>query len=303
MVEDDLRRAIALFKSGEEIEARKILEEIVHADPKIDLAWIWLANTYTEYPDRIAVFKEWRQSNPKSQSAKNWLAAYKITRKVEKLQQGFPDIQNSQILNYHGDGDIPVLVRRSDKIRNIKKRIGIKRPFLIPALVIGILFLAGFGILGALILQRLEPPSSPIYKISSALPPPTQFSTLTRTPGPRSTPIPSSTGYPSITNFPEYTETSFVNTAKVNIDLTYLYAGPSADHELVQCQRGNCIYYRDTQVILVEKHGVFGYSWFLVTTPDGKSGWLYESWLQINGDQDSVPTASAYPTYPPSPTP
>jgi hypothetical protein len=297
MVADDLRRAIALYKSGEEIEARKILEEIVHTDPKNDLAWIWLANTYTEYPDRVAVYKKWRQSNPKSQSAKNWLAAYKITKKVEKSQQEFPGIQNSQVLNYHGDGDIPVLVRRSDKIRNIKKRIGIKRPFHIPALVIGILFLTGFGILGALILQRLGSHSSPIFKITSALPPATQFSTLTSTPGPPSTPI------PSITNFPEYTKTSFVNTAKVNIDFTYLYFGPSADHEIVQCQHGNCIYSRDTQVILVEKHGVFGYTWFLVTTPDGKSGWLYEGWLQIIGDQDSVPTASAYPTYPPSPTP
>ena len=305
MFEDDLRRAIALNKSGENIEARKILEEIVQADPKIDIAWIWLANTYTENPGRIAVLKEWLKSNPKSQNAKNWLAAYKKTktRKVEKSQQEIPDIQSSQILNYQGDETIPVLVRRSDQIRNKRKRNRNKRPFLIPALAVGMLLLAGLGILSTWIFQRLGPHSSPIIVISPTSPPPTLFSTLTSTPSLTSTPIPSSTVSPSITPLPVFTDTPFVNTATVNIDLTYLYAGPSADHVLIQCQHGNCIYYRGTQVILVEKHGAYGNTWFLVTTPDEKSGWLYEGWLLINGDRDAVPTASAYPTYPPSPTP
>jgi hypothetical protein len=50
-------------------------------------------------------------------------------------------------------------------------------------------------------------------------------------------------------------------------------------------------------------HEVFGDTWFLVTMPDGKTGWLHKGWLVINGNLDAIPTASAYPTYPPSPTP
>jgi hypothetical protein len=304
MSEDSLKRAIALCKIGKSLEARKILEEIVRAEPEKDIAWIWLANTYTENPDRIAVLNEWLKSNPKSLNARNWLAVYKRKpRKGEKSQKIAPEIQSNQILNYRGDETIPVLVRRSDKIRNNRKRNGNKRPFLIPAFAVGLLVLTGLGFLSAAIFHRQGSHASPIIVISPSSSPPAQLLTSSSTPSLTSTPFLSPTASPSSTPSPSFTDTPFVNTATVNIDRSYLYAGPSVDHELIQCPLGNCIYTKGTQVILLEKHEVYGETWFLVKTPDGNSGWLHEDWLLVKGDQNAVPTASAYPTYPPSATP
>jgi hypothetical protein len=305
MFDDDLNRAIDLSESGENLEARKILEMIVQADPKIDMAWIWLANTYAENSGRIAVIKEWLKRNPTSQNAKDWLATYEMKEngKGEKSQEGFPDYQSSQVLHYQGDETIPDLVRRSDRIRYRRLSNKNKRPFLVPALAVGLFLLAGLGYLGMWMAQKQGAPSSPIIVVSPSSSPPTQFLSSSSTPSLASTPVPSSTASPSSTLLPAFTETPSLNTAAVNIDRVYLYAGPSTDHVLILCQGGNCIYPRGTQAILLAKHGLYGDTWFLVTMPDGKSGWLNEAWLQINGNPDAIPTASAYPTYPASPTP
>ena len=305
MFDDDLSRAIDLSESGENLEARKILERIVQADPEIDSAWIWLANTYTENSGRIAVIKEWLKRKPTNQNAMNWLATYEMKEagKVEKSQEGFPDVQTNQVLHYQGDEILPDLVRRSDRIRNKRKGTGNKQPFHIPARAVGLLVLAGLVILSVWIVQRQGAHSSPIIIVTPSSPPPTQFRTLPATPRLASTPSPSPTAFPSQTLPPPFTETPSLNTATVDIDRVYLYAGPSTDHELIQCQGGNCIYPRGTQVTLLAKHSLYGDTWLLVTMPDGKSGWLNEAWLRINGNPDAIPTASVYPTYPASPTP
>jgi hypothetical protein len=301
MLDDDLRRAIALSKSGKNMEARKIFEEIVQADLAVDIAWIWLANTYVENKDRIAILEKWLNSNPKSQNAKNWVAAYKNKKwRGQKPPGKTPATQKKQVANYQGNGDIPTLIRRSDQVRNRRKRH--KRPSLVPAFTVGLLVLAGLAFLVVRLIQGQGFHPSLIAILPSA-PVPTLFTTSTRTPGLPSTPTATLTASSSSTPRPAFTDTPLPNTATVRNDLTYLYAGPSANHPIIKCQGGDCIYNQGAQVTLVAKHSVYANTWFLVIMPDGKSGWLYADWLLINAGQETVPTASVYPTYPASSTP
>jgi hypothetical protein len=73
MFEDDLIQAIRLSKIGKRMDARKILEVIVHDDPKDEIAWLWLANTYNDNPNRIAVLEECLEHNPENKTTQNWL--------------------------------------------------------------------------------------------------------------------------------------------------------------------------------------------------------------------------------------
>jgi hypothetical protein len=301
MLDDDLRQAIALSKNGKNIEARKIFEEIVQADPAVDIAWIWLANTYDENTDRIAILEKWLKSNPKSQNAKNWVAAYKKRKwRGQNTPGKTPDTQKKQFVDYPGNGNIPTLVRRSDQVRNRRKRN--KRPSPVPAVTVGLLVLVGLAFLVVRLIQGQGFHLSSLAIFSSS-PAPTLFATSTRTPGLPSTPTATITDSPSSTPRPAFTDTPLPNTATVKLDLTYLYAGPSASHPVIKCQGGDCIYNQGALVTLVAKHSVYANTWFLVIMPDGKSGWLYADWLLINAGQETVPTASVFPTYPAAPTP
>jgi hypothetical protein len=84
MSEDDLNRAIALNKSGKKIEAREILKKIVQDDPKNDRAWMWLADTFPDNPNRIIVLEGWLKNNPDNQNAQKTLATLKAKEANKK---------------------------------------------------------------------------------------------------------------------------------------------------------------------------------------------------------------------------
>ena len=78
MTEDELSNAIALNKSGKKIEAREILRKILHDDPMNERAWMWLADTYPDTQNRIAVLEECLAHNPNNEHAQKWLATVKL---------------------------------------------------------------------------------------------------------------------------------------------------------------------------------------------------------------------------------
>jgi hypothetical protein len=84
MIEEFLKRAIDLNKSGKKLEARQLLQQVVHIDPENDKAWVWLADTYPDDADRIAVLEECLKYNPDNPAVRMWLDFIKPKELTEK---------------------------------------------------------------------------------------------------------------------------------------------------------------------------------------------------------------------------
>ncbi len=122
--------------------------------------------------------------------------------------------------------------------------------------------------------------------------------TISSTPSPPPSPTRLITLTPSMND----TQDSKNISAKVNINHMNLFTAPSTNQKTILCGQVNCSYSKGTQATLLGKHELYGEIWFLVSMPDGKTGWVYQGWLQIIGDVNYVPTASADRTItPPAP--
>jgi hypothetical protein len=65
-----LHDAITLAQAGQRTEARRLLHEIVEADPTIGLAWMWLATVSTDREDRIAYLERALALSPDNPTAR-----------------------------------------------------------------------------------------------------------------------------------------------------------------------------------------------------------------------------------------
>ena len=88
MSEQKLAQAISLSRSGQKLEARQILNGILETDPQIEAAWLWLADTYSETPERIRVLEECIRHIPDSQIVQKWLATFKAKEEEKKAEAG-----------------------------------------------------------------------------------------------------------------------------------------------------------------------------------------------------------------------
>jgi hypothetical protein len=68
-----LENAIALFKSGKKIDARQLLNTIIKAEPKNEIAWAWYIDTFPELEQRIELIEQYLKINPESQKAQKGL--------------------------------------------------------------------------------------------------------------------------------------------------------------------------------------------------------------------------------------
>ena len=59
-----LKEAIALAQAGQRIEARRLFSEVVNADPRQELAWMWLATVSTNRDERIDYLEHALALNP-----------------------------------------------------------------------------------------------------------------------------------------------------------------------------------------------------------------------------------------------
>src|SRR5512136_3298460 len=78
MAADDLNRAMVFIRSGNKIEAREILKQIVQGDPQNETAWMWLADTYPDNPNRYVVLKECLKHNPNNLVVQKWFTTVKF---------------------------------------------------------------------------------------------------------------------------------------------------------------------------------------------------------------------------------
>jgi hypothetical protein len=64
-----LQEAITLAQAGQRTEARRLLNEVVEADPTQELAWMWLASVSTDREERIQFLERALTLNPNSPTA------------------------------------------------------------------------------------------------------------------------------------------------------------------------------------------------------------------------------------------
>ncbi|WP_322798285.1 tetratricopeptide repeat protein [Thermoflexus sp.] len=74
MASKKLREAIELVKKGDKISARQMLVEILRADPKNELAWLWLSVCVDDMEQKKYCLKRALSINPNSQYARKALA-------------------------------------------------------------------------------------------------------------------------------------------------------------------------------------------------------------------------------------
>jgi hypothetical protein len=331
MPDNEIDRAFALNKIGNKTGAREILARIVHDKPKFDRAWLWLADAHPDNTDRIAVLEEGLKINPDSWVLRKWLGIFRTVEEEELASQTdlpvhpldaipgnieeelttlappVPGLNPDQISDLIPE-QLPDLVPEPEQapgqmpgqIPAFKKGIRMDQPLGLLVSGLGLLIFIVITILGIWISQRNELPSS--QGLTKSLSAPAEGLSSTPFPSPTAAPIPTESPTPTLSPTPAQSpaipNTPMLIIATINRSIIYPREGPSANHEIVPCNYMNCLYPRGTQVILVEKHEYYGEAWYLGTMPDGKTGWFYYGWLQFNGDQDKVPTAIAYPTYP-----
>lgn len=86
-----LQEAISLAQAGQLAEARSLLNEIVKADPKQELAWMWLATVSTNRQERIQYLERALALNPKnptSQQAYSRLTGLAFTPSASSTPPG-----------------------------------------------------------------------------------------------------------------------------------------------------------------------------------------------------------------------
>jgi hypothetical protein len=64
-----LQDAITLAQSGQRTEARRLLKQIIEADPEQELAWMWLATVSTDRDERLACLERVLVLNPNNPTA------------------------------------------------------------------------------------------------------------------------------------------------------------------------------------------------------------------------------------------
>ena len=80
MVDEQIRRAISLARSGDKPQARRLLLKIVQDDPGMETAWIWLVDTLSTDAERIAALKQCLRHIPESQKAQKALDIFQERR-------------------------------------------------------------------------------------------------------------------------------------------------------------------------------------------------------------------------------
>ena len=62
----ELNQAVAWIKSGQKLEAQRLLQSILQADPKNEIAWMWYVETWWEpweVPPHVQDMRRWLEAH------------------------------------------------------------------------------------------------------------------------------------------------------------------------------------------------------------------------------------------------
>jgi WD40 repeat protein len=87
MTVEQLNHAIALIKSGQREAARDELTTLVRAEPGNEMAWLWLAESITDFNTRISALEAGLKVNPQSQRIQQGLGRLRAQQSQVEIDQ------------------------------------------------------------------------------------------------------------------------------------------------------------------------------------------------------------------------
>lgn len=75
----ELNQAVALIKSGQKLEAQRLLQSILKTDPKNEIAWMWYVETLPDVRSQVHGLEQCLRLNPDSKLAQQGLARLKAS--------------------------------------------------------------------------------------------------------------------------------------------------------------------------------------------------------------------------------
>ncbi len=98
---DLLRRGIEAAHAGRRIEAREIFLQVVEANQRSEVAWMWLSGLVDDLEDQIIACENVLAINPENQKVRLFLDGLKRKRRISRgegfeISQGEPVRQNTQ---------------------------------------------------------------------------------------------------------------------------------------------------------------------------------------------------------------
>jgi hypothetical protein len=208
MDEESLNTAINLVRSGQRLAARNLLARLLRDDPSDETAWLWLAETMENDPQRAAALKQCLSVNPGSEVARNALKQLKVPTDSPSQKAGLMDSPPPilpPVLEPPASGSPPVQPSISSKQKPI--RPGFIRRLLKGCLVVfAILLFLGLISAGVYYLYRylsMQPAPTPTaIPITVAVPTETRATRFVLQPTAIATLIPSPTSQPTPTYRP-----------------------------------------------------------------------------------------------------
>ena len=83
-----LQEAISTIRAGDKVQGKKLLIEVLHAEPKNETAWLWMSAVVADINQRQECLEEVLKINPNNQSAQKGLAS--VQRRLdEEAQKAF----------------------------------------------------------------------------------------------------------------------------------------------------------------------------------------------------------------------
>lgn len=186
-LQQKLRAGIDAAKAGETLVARRLLSEVVRADGRNELAWIWLATVLSEPSERILALKRVLALNPNNTRAREALMQLENTAEKQTVQPSEPALAARLAANAR-----PVVTTRplpSDEPET-QRQAGLPPAFF---LFTGIILLVVVGISFALLSgggEAVATPTETPGSVVSNRPTATPTATETPTATPTLTPIP-----------------------------------------------------------------------------------------------------------------
>lgn len=171
-----LQDAIMLVQSGQRTEARRLLKQVIEADPDQELAWMWLATVSIDQQERVTCLKRVLALNPNNTTAR----------------EAYAKISGQPFTPPVSDETAPLSPPDSQD-----HRVRLARAGLIIITMLGLLAVAVFVLAGQLDDDDDQPGSRPVPTRRPAqdqtTTPPDVSPTRTVTPRPTRTPGPSPT--------------------------------------------------------------------------------------------------------------
>ncbi|MFP4345052.1 MAG: tetratricopeptide repeat protein [Anaerolineales bacterium] len=90
-----LKEAVRLIKAGDKQAGRRLLKQILKADPQNESAWLWMASGVSDNQQRIYCLEQVLKINPDHEMARRGLAHLRSQAREEETSQAEEEVPDA----------------------------------------------------------------------------------------------------------------------------------------------------------------------------------------------------------------